>query len=80
MLKIEAISDGHHTSFILSGELADEGVHQLEQRWRKTSSAGPIHVDVCDVKRIDDSGKALLSRMFCEGVELVVDAHAHSHS
>ena len=78
MLKIEAISDGQHTSLILSGELTDEGVHELEQHWRRTRCAGSVHVDVCDVKRIDDSGKALLSTMFFEGVELVVGAHAHS--
>jgi hypothetical protein len=62
----------------LSGKLTNEGVNELEQHWRRTCCAGSVHEDVYDVKRIDDSGKALLSRMFFEGVELVVRAHAHS--
>jgi ABC-type transporter Mla MlaB component len=78
MLKIEAMSDGQNINLILSGELTDEGVHELEQHWRKSRCAGPVRVNVCDVKRIDDSGKALLSRMFCEGVGLVVASHTHS--
>ena len=78
MLKIDALSDGRNTSLILTGELTDESVAELEQQWRKNRPAGHVQVDVCDVKRIDQSGKALLARMFCEGVGLVVGSHTHS--
>jgi ABC-type transporter Mla MlaB component len=78
MLKIEALSDGQNTNLILSGELTNESVHELEQQWRKSRLGGRVQVNVCHVDRIDNSGKELLSRMFCEGVGLVVNSHTHS--
>ena len=80
MLKIEALSDGRNISLILSGELTDDTVLTLEQRWCQSRSTGSVQVNVCEVKRIDAAGKALLARMFSEGVGLVVGAHAHSRT
>jgi ABC-type transporter Mla MlaB component len=78
MLKIEALSDGQNINFILSGELTNEGVNELEQQWRKNRCSGSVQVNVCHVEKIDNSGKELLSKMFCEGVGLVVNSHTHS--
>jgi ABC-type transporter Mla MlaB component len=77
MLKIETLSDGQSTNLVLTGDLTDESVFQLEQEWRKSREAGLVQVDLCDVGEIDGSGKTLLCRMFSEGVGLVVGAHAH---
>jgi ABC-type transporter Mla MlaB component len=77
MLKIETLSDGQNINLILSGELTNENVHELEQQWLKNRVAGSVRVNVCHVDKIDNSGKELLSRMFCEGVGLVVNSHTH---
>jgi ABC-type transporter Mla MlaB component len=77
MLKIETLSDGQTTNLILSGDLTDESVLELEQEWRKSRELGPVELNLCDVGEIDPSGKKLLCRMFSDGVGLVVGSHAH---
>jgi ABC-type transporter Mla MlaB component len=76
MLTIKTITDGRNASLILSGELTVESVLQLEQSWRRTCSCESIEIDLCQVRTIDVAGKALLARMFAQGVGLVVGAHA----
>jgi ABC-type transporter Mla MlaB component len=75
MLTIEALSDGHTTTLVLTGTLTADDLPELEHCWEKARNQGAVQVDLCDVKEIDPAGKALLARMFAEGVCLEVAAH-----
>lgn len=76
MLKIETLSNGHSTNLVLTGDLTNDSVFQLEKQWRQLRTSGPVELDLCDVGEIDREGKMLLCRMFTDGVELRVGAHA----
>jgi hypothetical protein len=57
----------------LEGRLAGPWINELERAWRNVgeSEAGPLVVDLTGVTFIAEGGKALLSRMWHEGVALV---------
>ncbi len=76
MLTIKTYTDGRTASLILTGDLAFDSVLRLEQSWRRISSSESVEIDLCQVGTIDVAGKALLARMFSEGVGLVVGTHA----
>lgn len=75
MLTIESLSDGRSTTLVLTGTLSASDLPELERCWKSARSQGAVQVDLCDVKQIDQAGKALLARMFAEGVCLEVGAH-----
>jgi ABC-type transporter Mla MlaB component len=75
MLTIEPLSDGRTTTLVLSGTLTAHDVPEVERCWKTARRQGGLQVDLCDVKEIDDAGKALLARMFADGVCLEVGAH-----
>ena len=75
---IKTKSFGNETTIQVTGNLGGEAVFELDRSWRRARSAGSaIQLDLCSVKEIDDAGKTLLTRMFGNGVELVVGAHKH---
>lgn len=76
MLTIKTLTDGRTASLIVSGDLTANEVLKLEQCWRHNCSCESVEIDLCHVGTIDMAGKALLGRMFTEGVALVVGAHA----
>jgi ABC-type transporter Mla MlaB component len=75
MLTIEALSDGHTTTLVLTGTLTADDLPELEHWWKKARSQGAVQVDLCDVGDIHPDAKALLATMFAEGVCLEVAAH-----
>jgi ABC-type transporter Mla MlaB component len=78
MLTINALTDGRTASLIVNGDLTASEVLKLEQCWRQNCSCESVEIDLCQVGTIDTAGKALLARMFAEGVGLVVGAHPSS--
>ena len=76
MMTIKTLSDGRTASLILTGDLTFDSVSKLEQSWRCISFFESVEIDLCQVGTIDDAGKALLAKMFAEGVGLVVGTHA----
>jgi ABC-type transporter Mla MlaB component len=72
MLTIKTLIDGRNANLIVHGDLTENDVFELEKYWRHTSSCESVQIDLCEVGTIDDAGKALLARMFAEGVGLVV--------
>jgi ABC-type transporter Mla MlaB component len=73
MTTIETAHAGQSTTIRVNGDLNAEQVEQLEDCWRKNSKeATSLHLDLCEVRQIDATGKSLITRMFAEGVELVV--------
>lgn len=73
MLKITPQRTGHSTRLMLEGRLAGPWVDELERAWRdsKESITGSLVVDLTGVTFIEQEGKALLSRMWQEGAELL---------
>jgi len=76
MLTIKTFTDGRTASLILTGDLTSDSVSNLEQSWRRICSSDSVEIDLCQVGTIDVAGKALLARMFAQGVGLVVGTHA----
>jgi len=76
MLTIRTITDGRNASLIVTGNLTANDVSTLEQHWRQTRACESVEIDLCQVGSIDPAGKALLARMFSEGVALVVGSHS----
>ncbi len=76
MLTIKTFTDGRTASLILTGDLTSDSVSNLEQSWRRICSSESVEIDLCQVGTIDVAGKALLARMFAQGVGLVVGTHA----
>jgi hypothetical protein len=72
MLTIKTLTDGRSASPIVTGNLTADDVSTLEQQWRQTRSCESVEIDLCQVGIIDYAGKALLARVFSEGVGLVV--------
>jgi ABC-type transporter Mla MlaB component len=78
MLTIKTISDGRNASLIVTGNLTDSDVPALERHWRETRTCESVEIDLCQVGSIDPAGKALLARMFSEGVGLVVGTRSEA--
>lgn len=60
--------------FRLSGDLAGDGVRDLEQAWRTASSIigeRGLVVDVSSVTRVDDAGRELLERWQLAGARIL---------
>lgn len=75
MLTIEELSDGRTTTLVLTGTLSANDLPELERCWKNARCQGAVQVDLCDVRQIDQAGKALLARMFADGVCQEVGAH-----
>ena len=74
MLKITTHLESGVMIFALEGKLAGPWVKELERCWRSpdgTPQIHPMRVDLSSVTFIDAEGKALLTRMCREGVQLV---------
>lgn len=73
---IETANTGSSTTIRVHGDLNAEQVGQFERCWhRNCKPATSFHLDLRDVRQIDAAGKSLITRMFAEGVELVVRSH-----
>ena len=74
MLRITTNNGSDVTHFIVEGKLAGPCVCELEKCWQsmisQDSSSGVV-VDLTSVTFVDESGKALLSRMSEEGTRFV---------
>lgn len=73
MIRINRISERPTLRLIVEGTLSGEWVDELEKCWLDAKSAlsdGQIRVDLSGVSYIDDKGRRLLKRMFCDGTEL----------
>ena len=73
MIRINRISEPSTLRLIVEGTLSGDWVGELEKCWvdaRSASFEGQVRVDLSGVSYIDDNGRQLLKRMFCEGAEL----------
>ncbi len=74
MLRITLQNEAGVLIFQLEGKLAGPWVGELERCWRSalgTRAGDPMRVGLSAVTFIDADGKALLARMYHEGIELV---------
>jgi hypothetical protein len=71
MLKVTTTADGAKTTLQLEGRLAGPWVGELERCWRRIASGQAVTVLLQAVTFIDESGKALLIRMYRSGAELL---------
>lgn len=74
MLKIAVENVSGGVVFDLAGKISGPWVKELEQCWRSTACMRQIHsvrIDLSSVTFIDEEGKALLEKMYREGVELI---------
>ena len=71
MLRITA---DEHEDFVLlraEGSLRGPWVPELERVWRASGAQGkPVRLDLAEVLYVDDAAKALLARMYQDGVAL----------
>ena len=73
MTTIETQTAEYATTIRVHGELTDDQIGNLERCWRRNRHTDvPLHLDLCEVEYIDEAAKALVSRMFADGVELIV--------
>ena len=75
MLRITTQSpDTRPSTLTLEGRLAGPWVAELDRAWKefKGSSTGALVVDLTGVTFVETDGKALLSKMWQEGAELLV--------
>lgn len=77
MLKITPDNSQGSMRLTLEGRLAGAWVKELEQIWCGAGQSG-IVVDLTGVTFIAEDGKALLSRMWREGAELIVTGCCNS--
>ncbi len=73
MLKIVSDRRQDSTRLTMEGRLIGPWVKELEQEWQhaRQSGKGSLVVDLTGVTYIAEDGKALLSRMWQEGAELI---------
>lgn len=74
MLKITIYHQAPETSFIVEGKLVGLWVKELEKCWQNVLAAEPSRsmlVNLAGVTFIDSEGKALLSRMYQQGIRLL---------
>jgi anti-anti-sigma regulatory factor len=73
MTNIETQTAEYATTIRVQGELADDQIGNLERCWRRNRGGDiPLHLDLSEVEYIDEAAKVLVSRMFADGVELIV--------
>jgi ABC-type transporter Mla MlaB component len=72
MLKITTQPSAKLTKLVLEGQLAGPWVEEMERCWSKGAGSrqGSVEVDLSGVTFIDPEGKALLTRMWQQGVDL----------
>lgn len=76
MLRITKQTDANTITLVLEGRLVAFWVAELDRCWRTTrveEGTKSVRVDLTDVLYIGNEGKALLSLMHRDGVELIVD-------
>ena len=74
MIRITQMHEHSTLGLIVEGTLSGAWVEELERCWLETRAASqPAHlrVDLSGVSYVDDQGRLLLARMFCEGAELL---------
>jgi ABC-type transporter Mla MlaB component len=74
MLRITAEQHGATWVLKLEGNLQGEWLGELRRCWRQLRDATPpveIAVELADIQFIDAAGKALLTEMYRDGVELI---------
>jgi len=73
VIRINLIQGHSALQLIVEGTLSGAWAEELEKCWLETRQAaddGPLRVDLSGVSYIDDKGRQLLKRMFCEGADL----------
>lgn len=73
MLRITIHNETPTTRLVVEGSLAGPWVEELAKSWLDVKAGhcrGPISLDLSGVGFIDDEGRRLLKRVFCEGAEL----------
>ena len=76
MRKITVEKDANRVVVYASGRLTGSLVSELESCWKNMSSfdtRNPIRLDLNGVTSVDKDGKALLSEMVANGVQLQAD-------
>ena len=74
MLRITIHNEAQVTSFVLEGKLVGLWVKELEKCWESAMAADPsgeMLVNLAAVTFIDSEGRALLTRMWRQGVRLL---------
>lgn len=73
MTNIETQTAEYATTIRVQGKLTDDQIGNLERCWRRNRGGDiPLHLDLSEVEYIDEAAKVLVSRMFADGVELIV--------
>ena len=72
MLRITIRTEGTVTTLALEGRLAGPWVDELSGCWSRLARAGDgvVDLDLSGVTFIDETGKALLTRLWEEGADL----------
>lgn len=73
MLRITSEKNPDSVRLIVEGSLTGPWISELDHEWRtiQPAEAVPLIVDLTGVTFIAEDGKALLSRMWREGAELI---------
>jgi len=71
MLKITPEIRNKTTRLTVEGRLVGPWVTELERSWHEVKRSGSLVVDLMGLTFVDEAGKALLHRMWHDGVELV---------
>lgn len=81
MLRITSERTPDSVRFTLEGRLTGPWAMELEAVWRtvKQSRTGSLLVDLTGVTFIGEDGKALLTRMWQEGAELIAQGCCTGH-
>jgi len=80
MLRITSEKNPDSIRLIVEGSLTGPWISELAHEWSTIQSAGaiPLIVDLTGVTFIAEDGKALLSRMWREGAELLATGCCNS--
>lgn len=73
MIRINRIRERSTLRLIVEGTLSGAWVDELEKCWLELTAARhdeQVTADLSGVSYVDDKGRQLLKRMFCEGAEL----------
>jgi ABC-type transporter Mla MlaB component len=73
MFRITSLFKGDEILLKVEGSLIDEGVRELDTCWNAATACSPGHVrvDLTDVCRVDEAGRALMTTMYRAGADLV---------
>ena len=80
MIRVTKSEDRERTVITLEGQLSGEYIDVVEIFCNQVESKGkPIDVFLHDVLTIDESGRALLTRLAAKGIRLLVTGMGTSH-